>query len=288
MAILSCKPKKQAVQSLAAASAGKPLIVVSILPQEWFVKNIAGDRVEVSVLVGPGQDVHDYEPTPKQIAGLANASAWLLSGAEFEIPFKAKVAAMFPQLPIIDGTQGVTWRYFDNDDQVPGDTDEDEKQGNIDRHSWLGEQGAEVMAGHVRDLLNKLEPSEAQTFNANYETTIAAIKDTFVKLTTELAPLKGSQVFVYHPAFGYFLDQFGIAQRAVETGGKEPTPRELSELVVEARKAKPRAIFVEAQFPVSTAQTLAKAVGAKVVPLDPLAEDWLNNIKAIGEALLAQ
>ena len=92
-------------------------------------------------------------------------------------------------------------------------------------------------------------------------------------------------MFVYHPAFGYFLDEFGIRQEAVEMGGKEPTPRELIGLVERVRREETAAIFVQAQFPVNTARTVAAAVGATVFPLDPLVPDWLANVRAIGDAL---
>ena len=97
--------------------------------------------------------------------------------------------------------------------------------------------------------------------------------------------LAGSKVFVFHPSFGYFLDEFGITQEAVETGGKEPTAQTLARLIDEAKQDKPSAIFVQAQFPVSAAKKIADSVGAKVVPLDPLAPDWLDNLKRIGDAL---
>jgi zinc transport system substrate-binding protein len=92
-------------------------------------------------------------------------------------------------------------------------------------------------------------------------------------------------VFVYHPAFGYFLDEFNIRQEAVETGGKEPGPRALNALIEKIRREKPAAIFVQAQFPAAAAKTVAEATGADVVALDPLSRDWLENIRVMGEAL---
>jgi zinc transport system substrate-binding protein len=90
---------------------------------------------------------------------------------------------------------------------------------------------------------------------------------------------------VYHPAFGYFLDEFGIVQRAVETGGREPGPRDLARLIGDARQEKAAAIFVQAQFPAEAARTAAAAIGAELVSLDPLAADWLANIRLMGSAL---
>jgi zinc transport system substrate-binding protein len=90
---------------------------------------------------------------------------------------------------------------------------------------------------------------------------------------------------VYHPAFGYFLDDFGIKQEAVETGGREPTPRQLGALIAKAKAEKVQVIFVQAQFPVESARTAARAAGAELVSLDPLSGDWLANIRVMGEAL---
>ena len=104
-----------------------PLIAVSILPQEWFVSRIGGDRARTLVLAGPGQNPHNYEPTPQQINSLARAGAWILSGVEFEISLRPKIEKLFPALPIIDGAAGVTFRTPEEDDYDDG----------IDRHTWL-------------------------------------------------------------------------------------------------------------------------------------------------------
>jgi zinc transport system substrate-binding protein len=90
---------------------------------------------------------------------------------------------------------------------------------------------------------------------------------------------------VYHPSFGYFLDEFGIRQQAVETGGKSPGPRDLNRLIMLAKQERPAAIFIQSQFPVNAAKTVADAAGAELVSLDPLAPDWLANIRIMGEAL---
>jgi zinc transport system substrate-binding protein len=111
------------------------------------------------------------------------------------------------------------------------------------------------------------------------------IDDEFDSLKIILEPLKGRNVFVYHPSFGYFLDEFDIHQEAVEAGGKEPGPRQLNDLIVKLKTEQAAAIFVQAQFPVNAAKTLAAAVDAELISLDPLAYDWLENIRLMGQAL---
>jgi zinc transport system substrate-binding protein len=141
------------------------------------------------------------------------------------------------------------------------------------------------MAARILETLCRLDPPHAPRYEENYRALAADIDETFRRLRHDLEPLRGSAVFVYHPAFGYFLDEFGITQRAVETGGKEPTPRRLGQLIEDARRAGVRVVFVQAQFPLESAGTAARAAGAELAPLDPLAEDWLANISRMGEVL---
>jgi zinc transport system substrate-binding protein len=281
------------------AGSGETLIAVSILPQEWFVSRIGGEKVRTLALAGPGQNPHNYEPTPKQLSNLAKASAWILSGAEFEITLRPKIERLFPTLLIIDGTAGVIFRKLEDHTYNDGHNEEEfsllipdprspiPDPYNIDRHTWLGSEPAKILAAHIRDTLSAINTADAEYYAENCRILVLAIDNEFAALRRELAPLRGSNVFVYHPSFGYFLDEFGITQQAVETGGKSPGPRELSRLIALAKQEHPTAIFVQAQFPVSAAKTVADAVGAELISLDPLAPDWLANIRYMGEALKA-
>jgi zinc transport system substrate-binding protein len=149
----------------------------------------------------------------------------------------------------------------------------------------LGREPAEILAAHIRNTLTTIDPDDASFFDANCRSLVADINREFDSLIPQLAGLKGKTVLVFHFAFGYFFDEFGITQEAVQTGGKEPTAKALTALIRQARKDKVKVIFVQAQFPVEAAKTVATAVGAQVLPLDPLAPDWLDNIVRIGETL---
>jgi zinc transport system substrate-binding protein len=258
----------------------KPVVAVSILPQRYFVRRIGGDLCTTVVLVGPGQSPHSYEPTPRQMEELSRAKVWILSGTDFELSLRPKIAALYPGLKIVDGTEGVQFRKLEAHED-----EEESHDSNIDRHTWLGKEPALILARHIRDTLTSILPAQRDILEKNYQSLVKDIEEEFSRLSRELAPLKGQKVYVYHPAFGYFLDTFGILQEAVETGGKEPSSRVLSELIKRAREERVRVIFVQAQFPPQAAKTVVDAVGARVVVLDPLAEDWLENIRRMGEAL---
>jgi len=271
-----------------AAEESRPLLALSILPHTWFTQRLAGDLVRTVVLVGPGQNPHSYEPTPGQMKDLAQAGAWVLSGAEFELSLLPKIKGVFSSLAIIDGTAGVSFRMLESDRHNDDDHNDDEYNLNefgVDRHTWLGSAPAKILAAHIRDALVLLDPAGEALYNENYIALISEIDDAFASLRVELAPLAGSSVYVYHPSFGYFLDEFNIRQEAVETGGKEPGPRELGRLIAEMKREHIPAIFVQAQFPVNAAQTVAQATGAQLISLDPLSPDWLGNIRVMGAAL---
>lgn len=257
-------------------------VVVSILPQAYFVQRIAGDRFEPVVLVGAGQSPHSYEPTPRQMAELSKTAAWLRIGIDFEKGLAPKIAAAYPALPIIDLTAGVKLRRLE---AHAHEGEEAEEEGGNDPHIWLGRQGALTMAANIRDALSKLDPAGAASYAANHDALVADVRAAFDSLAPVLSPLRGKTVFVYHPAFGYFLDEFGIEQEAVETGGKEPTQKQLAALIAEAKADGAKVIFVQTQFPATAAKTVAEAIGGTVVPMDDLAPDWLDNIKRLGDAI---
>lgn len=282
-----------------AASAQVPRVAVSILPQKYFVDRISGGAYSALVLVGPGQNPHSYEPTPRQMADLGSAAAWLTIGVDFENGLVPKVRNLYPRLRLVDTTEGLRFRslqaHFPDEDEHDPDEDEhgpDEDEhghpeGGRDVHVWMGREGAAAQARRVRDVLTALDPGKAAVYARNHDALVRDIDAVFDDLAETLTPLRGRPVFVYHPAFGYFLDEFGIEQVAVEAGGKEPTQKNLAALIERARRENARVIFVQPQFSKSAARTVAGAIGGVVVEIDDLAPDWLANLKKMGDALKA-
>ncbi len=265
-------------------------VAVSIPPMQEWVQRIAGNRVAVTLIMPPGSSPHSFEPSPKQLVELSSAQIWFVIGVDFEYSLVPKVRAMYPKLSIVDVTKNITFRTLRPGEQ---ETDASPTGGpvnpaltNRDQHSWLGYEQAKIEIAAIRDELIARDPSGAALYRSNYNSYMKEIDATYAKLKAELAPLAGENVFVYHPAFGYFFDMFKITQVAVELGGKEPTQKELMALIELAKKDKARAIFTQIQFSESAAKAVASAIGAAVVPIDPLAGDWLANLSRMGQALL--
>ena len=97
--------------------------------------------------------------------------------------------------------------------------------------------------------------------------------------------MKGKPFFVFHPSFGYFADDYGLEQIAVETGGSEPSARQLARLIDQARSSDVRVIFVQPQFSRKSAETVAAEIGGAVIPIDPLARDYIENLEQMARAV---
>jgi zinc transport system substrate-binding protein len=263
-----------ALSAVAATStAAAQAIWVSIPPQVEMVQRVAGGRLEVGVLVQPGHSPDTYEPTPKQMASLADARLFVTIGATFERPFISRLREVAPRLEIVDGTRGIELQPM----EAGG--------GRLDPHFWLDPLLVRTHAATICDALCRLAPERCGDLQANLTIYQGALEAAHERIAARLAPVAGKEIFVFHPAYGYFARRYGLRQRAVEVDGKEPTARQLAELIEAARQAGARALFVQPQFSGSTPMAVADAVGCMLVDLDPLAEDHLAYLERMAKRI---
>lgn len=268
---------------------GKIDVFVSLLPTGYFVDRIGGPYVNTNVLVGPGQEPHTFEPTPKLVAKLSDARVLFKMGFPFEESLIKKISPMFKNLKVVDLQKGIELRTMTEEEEHDhgdshGHAHHAEKS---DPHTWLDPKLARIQAQTIADTLISLDPARKAVYEKNLadvQKDLDAIND---QLAKALAPLKGRKFFVFHPAYGYFGDAYGLKQIAVQLGGKEPTARQLSRLIELAKKDRVKVIFIEPQFSKKTAEALAKAIGAGVMVLDPLAPDYLKNLQEMASKLEA-
>lgn len=261
-------------------------VFVTIPPQAYVVERIGGEHVDVNVLVGPGQSPHTYQATPKQMIALGEASLYFTIGVEVEDSLLPRIRGLYPKLTFVDTLQGVKLRKYPHRcDHDHGHEHEHAHQEVVDPHVWMSPRVVKQQAQTICDELVRLDPAHEPDFRRNVEKLIADLEAVQRRIANELKPLKGKQVFVFHPAFGYFLDEFGLEQVPVESGGKQPTAKQLISLIERAKKANVKVIFVQPQFSTRSAEAVAEAIGGAVVPIDPLARDYLANLEEIAKAL---
>jgi zinc transport system substrate-binding protein len=267
---LSCSPRQPAGAAAQAPEQGIR-VFVSILPQVTFVKEVGGDRVIVEALVRPGQDPHTFEPTGQQMARLARAAVFFRIGVPFENALIPRIQGSTRNLLIVDTQAGIPLR--------PLNEEAEHGEGGPDPHTWMSPLLVKRQAQTIRDALAELDPAGKQSYQANYERFAAELEALHQEIAAALAPFRGKDLFVYHAAYGYFADEFGLRQVAVEIGGAQPSARQLAGLIDRARQEGVKVIFVQPQFSPKGAETLAESIGGAVVPLDPLAEDYLGNMR---------
>lgn len=255
--------------------AGKIRVFVSILPQVYFVGRVGGPLVDVDVLVGPGQSPATYEPTPKQMVRLSRAQLYFRIGTPFENAFIRKISGTFENLEIVDTRKNVPLRYFrqSGESRTP------------DPHIWLDPKRVKIQAKTICEALSHVDPVHAADFMKNLLSFQADLDRIDARIAADLAQLAGKTIYVFHPAFGYFCDSYGLNQKAVEIEGKEPSPRQLARLIENAKRDGVRVIFVQAQYAKRDIETIARAIGGAVVPMNPLPRDYLKSLEEMAAVI---
>lgn len=258
-------------------------IAVSILPQRFVVERIAGDLADVEVLVGPGQSPATYEPTPRQVTALGGADLYIRIGAPFERTLMEKISRAVPDLSVVDGRRGIELEPME-----PGsDVGHGHVAGEPDPHFWLDPERLAQHARVVADALSGVDPDHEARYRANDASLRRELEDADRRVAGILAPAHGCAMYVYHPAWGYLARRYGIEQVAVAADGKDPGSRRLAELVERARRDHVRVLFVQPQFRSPTVETMARAIDAEVVTLDPLAENVPANLERMAAEIAA-
>ena len=269
---------------------GKLSVFVSIPPQRYFVSIIAGERAGVEVMLPPGRNPATYEPTPRQMVALGAADLFFTIGVPFEQAFLPQVRRNLPDLRIVPVDRGIEKRMLADHDHgheaqaVEGDDVEHEGEA-PDPHIWLDPLLVIEQAAVMRDALIEVDPAGEAAYRAGYERLAGEMRGLHAELKSLLAPAAGTIFFVYHPSFGYFADRYGLRQVAVETGGREPRAAQLEEIIEHAREEGVKTIFVQPEFPRGSADAVARAIGGRVVAVEPLREEYPANLRRMAEII---
>ena len=260
-------------------------VTVSIPPQAYVVEQVAGKLAEVAILLPDGKSPHDYAPSPSQIIALAAGKVYFTIGLPFEKTIVDKMRGQTAGT-FVDMAEGIV--------RIPAETDahhhheggdaRHHHEGD-DPHVWTAPLNLGKMALNTAATLRRLDPANAAVYERNSKRFAAEMAELDRSLAAELAPYKGRIIYVYHPAFGYFTARYGLKQEAIEEQGKDPTPKQLMKLIAAAKADGVKVIIVQKQFNSRSAETVARAIGGKVLPVDNLQRNAVVMIRDIAAAV---
>ncbi len=272
------------VMRVVPAAAALTRVFVSIAPQKYFVQKIGGDLVEVSVLVPTGADPHTYEPKPKQMTALSKSVVYFAVGIDFEKAWLKKIAAINPKMLIVHTDEGIekilmpahTHRQEPHQRQ---NKDVHSPKGTPDPHIWLSPALVKHQADHILSGLIKVDPKNERQYRKNHAVFLKELDALDGELKDWLADRKGEPFMVFHPSWGYFAQAYGLKQIPIEVEGKDPKPAQLQSLIHKAREQGIKVVFVQPQFSTKSAEMISREIGGKIVFVDPLAENWAENLR---------
>jgi len=257
------------------------MVLVSIAPYKDFVERIAGDKVHVLVVVPEGRSPHTYEPTARQVLATAEADLWFTIGESFEGKVAAALRSHRSDLELIDLREGIELIT----DEGHCHCVSDRSCSCADLHVWLSPPLVKEQAMTIAQALLRRYPEFEDYFLLRLEGFHSDLDRLHEDLLHMLQPLEQRKLVISHPAYRYFCREYGLEQIPVEQDGKPPSPRRLDELLKELRELSVSRFFAVRQHSDRAIRLLAKQMNAKIVILDPLAEDYFNNMRETGKRI---
>jgi zinc transport system substrate-binding protein len=255
---------------------GKPAITVSILPQKYFLERIAGDHFDIHVITPPGSSPETYEPVPQQMKILSQSVLYFANGyLMFEDHLVAKLGDELStkMVDLSEGIDLIASDIVDHGDHV--------HIHGVDPHYWLATNEVKIQAATILKTLSEYDPENTETYQANFSEFIKDIDALDAHIKELLSGSKTKYFLIYHPAFGYFARQYGLEQVAIEMDGKEPTASQIKNVVDMVNAEGIKMVLIQSQFNMAAAEVVANEIGGSVEVLNPLPDDWLENMYAI-------
>ncbi len=258
--------------SATEASAEKPIIPVTIVPEQTFVEAVCGDLAEVITMVPPGNSPANYEPTPAEMEKFSDAALYFSIGVPTE---EANILPNVGDVTVVALQDAVAEVY-------PERTFE---SGERDPHIWLSPKRVKVMIETIAEEMSTLDPDNASVYNDNADAYIEELDELDTEIKAALEGVQSKAFIVYHPAFGYFADDYGLTMYALEEDGKEATAEHLQEMIDFAKEENIKVIFYQEEIDSSQSEAFAEEIGGETMQLTPLAANYIENLKAMAQLM---
>jgi zinc transport system substrate-binding protein len=251
------------------AAEGRIVIVTSVTPHAGLVERIGGDRVEAIPLIPPGASCETHEATIGQLTAVGRARIYVRVGhpaLPFEQDWLDTILEQNPGLLVVD--------LSDSAAEIEGDP-----------HLWLSPREVRKQVRQIAGVLERVDPEGRAAFAERANALLREIAAVDAELEDVVRHARRRSFLVFHPAWGYLARDYGLEQIAIEQGGKEPGAGSIDRLIATARARGIRTVFIDRQSDPRYAALIAEALGAKTVVLDPLARDFVGNMRDVARRL---
>jgi manganese/iron transport system substrate-binding protein len=292
------EPVRLTAVPLAESEKLKVIATTSIVAD--VVKNIGGDKIDLTTLLPVGTDPHGFDPAPADLAAVADAHVVFANGMGLEDFLDEMIKNAGGEAAVVQVSQGVEPRQLGTGQEQE---EEEHHHEGADPHTWTSPANAIVFVHNIEHALSALDPANAESYAANaeaYETELEAL-DAWVKTQIDTIPLENRELVTDHAAFGYYADRYGLEQVGAVipsfSSAAEPSAKDLAELEAAITEYEVKAIFVGTSVNPSLSERVANDTGVKLVTLytgslgteGSGAETYLDyiryNTEAIAEAL---
>jgi len=266
----------------------KPVISVSIIPQQYFIEQLAGDLVDVNVLVPPGASPATYEPTVAQLGKLDRSEVYMRIGyIGFEQSWMDKLSGVNPEMKVVDLSEGIDIIL-----EAEGAPEEDREHSHgghshqgTDPHIWMSAINARIIARNIHGELLRLFPDEEENLQSRLTQFTNLLDSLHLAISIRLEGMECRKFMIYHPALTYYARDYGLEQIPLEKEGKSPSPAHLKAITDQARAHGINKIFIQHQFDNDNAKILARETASSIIQFDPLDLHWSEQMYYIAEQL---
>lgn len=261
----------------------KTNVVVSIVPQKFFVEKIGGDKVNVKVMVKPGNSPHIYEPKPSQMKDIANADIYFSIGVEFEKVWLPRFTNQNRAMSVIAVDKNIKKISMSSHSH---DHHHGHNENGKNPHIWLSPKNIKIIANNIYKNLLETDLANQTYYKENLDKFLKEIENLDKEIHSILKDVKkGTKFMVFHPSWGYFAKDYELQEIAIEANGKNPTPKNLIYIIEEAKKENIKAIFVQPEFSDEIAKTLSNELKIPIIKISPLSENWSVNLIRLAKAI---
>lgn len=238
-------------------------VVVTFNPLREFAEAIGGDKIEITTMVPPGAEPHDFEPKLRDMETLNRAKIFVYNGLGMEGWVKTTLESISnKELIVVDSSRGVQALKAVKEEGY----EKEDEHGEYDPHIWLSLREAKVQAANIKNALIGVDASNKDFYEKNYNDYVKKLDGLYEEYRAKFEGGSNKNFVTGHAAFAYLCRDFGLQQNSVEDvfGEGEPTAAKIKELIEYSRKNNVKTVFMEEYASPEVSETLAKEVGAKV------------------------